>query len=80
MLVRLETSVSGWQVQPNDLDALRRAMVEALSDLPLLRKKGQEAYRIVAEDVNVEAMAASFVAAALRTQELGLRRKSSGFL
>ena len=64
---------SGWQVPPGDLDALIRVMQEALGDLSRLRSKGREAYRIVAEDINLESMAASFVEAAQETLRLGLR-------
>jgi len=54
---------SGWQVSPDDLEALRSAMQEALSDLPRLRSMGAEAYRIVTEEINLERMVESFVEA-----------------
>lgn len=57
-LVRPE---SGWRVPPGDLPALTATLAEALSSLPTLRRKGESAYRIVAEEVNVERMVEAFI-------------------
>jgi glycosyltransferase involved in cell wall biosynthesis len=57
-LVRPE---NGWQIAPDDLDALKDALKLALSDLARLRHMGQEAYRVVAEEVNIEAMVRVFL-------------------
>jgi glycosyltransferase involved in cell wall biosynthesis len=38
---------NGWQVPPDDLDALQSALRTALSDVPHLRAMGKESYRIV---------------------------------
>ncbi len=57
-LVRPE---NGWQIPPGDLDALTAALHAALSDWPRLRAMGAESYRIVAEEINIETMAAAFV-------------------
>jgi glycosyltransferase involved in cell wall biosynthesis len=62
-LVRPE---NGWQVPPGDHDAFTAVLGEALSNLPRLRDMGAESYRIVTEEINLEAMVASFVEA-LRT-------------
>ncbi|RME90484.1 MAG: glycosyltransferase [Anaerolineae bacterium] len=59
-LVRPE---SGWLIPPDDLPALRQALEEALSDAKRLRAMGEEAYRIVREEVNVESMVAVFLRA-----------------
>jgi glycosyltransferase involved in cell wall biosynthesis len=59
-LVRTE---NGWQVQPDDFDALLSAMQEALSDPARLRRMGEESYRIVKEEINIERMVEAFVAA-----------------
>jgi glycosyltransferase involved in cell wall biosynthesis len=59
-LVRPE---SGWQVPPGDQAAFTATLRQALADLPRLRKMGAESYRIVAEEINLEAMAAAFVRA-----------------
>lgn len=59
-LVRPE---NGWQVPPGDEDALRRALASALADLPRLRRMGAESYRIVSEEVNLEAMVDVFIEA-----------------
>ncbi|MCS6908320.1 MAG: glycosyltransferase [Anaerolineales bacterium] len=53
-------AVNGWLLPPDDLDALKRALVEALSDAARLRQMGQESFRIAVEEVNVEAMVAVF--------------------
>jgi glycosyltransferase involved in cell wall biosynthesis len=57
-LVRPE---NGWQIAPDDLEALKDVLKLALSDPAHLRRMGQEAYRVVAEDVNVEAMVRVFL-------------------
>jgi glycosyltransferase involved in cell wall biosynthesis len=54
---------NGWQVPPGDQDAFTAVLQEALSDLPRLRKMGAESYRIVVEEINLEAMVASFITA-----------------
>jgi glycosyltransferase involved in cell wall biosynthesis len=59
-LVRVE---NGWQVPPDDLQALINIIQNALSDPTKLRQMGQASYRIVAEEINVERMVAVFVAA-----------------
>lgn len=59
-LVRPE---NGWQVPPEDDEALASALREALSDPARLRRMGAESYRIVAQEINLEHMAAVFVQA-----------------
>ncbi|MFN8387992.1 MAG: glycosyltransferase family 4 protein, partial [Anaerolineales bacterium] len=59
-LVRKE---NGWQVPPDDFDALVATMKDALSDAARLRRMGEESYRIVKEEINIEKMADVFVAA-----------------
>lgn len=54
---------NGWQVPPDDLEALVVALTEAATDVPRLRRMGAESYRIVAEDINLERMVAVFVEA-----------------
>ena len=54
---------NGWQIPPEDYGALLRTMREALSDVSRLRKMGVEAYRIVAEEINLEKMVETFVRA-----------------
>ncbi|HSK88012.1 MAG TPA: glycosyltransferase family 4 protein [Anaerolineales bacterium] len=59
-LVRKE---NGWQIPPDDFEALVARMKEALSDRRRLRKMGAESYRIVKEEINIEQMVETFVAA-----------------
>lgn len=59
-LVRPE---NGWQVPPDDIKALTSALREAFSDVTRLRRMGEESYRIVAEEVNIEAMVEVFLKA-----------------
>lgn len=59
-LVREE---NGWMLQDNDPQTLARIIKEALSDVERLRQKGLASYRIVAEEVNLEAMVTTFTAA-----------------
>jgi glycosyltransferase involved in cell wall biosynthesis len=57
-LVRKE---NGWQIPPNDFDALVSTMKDALSDVVRLRRMGEESYRIVKEEINIEKMVEMFV-------------------
>ena len=54
---------NGWQIPPGNYEALVGAMWEALSDVDRLRKMGQESYRIVSQEINLEKMVESFVGA-----------------
>ena len=54
---------NGWQIPPDDYDALVRTMRLALSDVKRLRKMGAELYRIVSEEINLEKMVDVFVQA-----------------
>lgn len=59
-LVRKE---NGWQIPPDDFDALISTIKEALSDIARLRRMGEESYRIVKEEINIEKMVETFVTA-----------------
>ncbi len=59
-LVRKE---NGWQIPPDDFEALVATMKEALSDAARLRRMGAESYRIVKEEINIEKMVETFVTA-----------------
>jgi len=65
-LVRKE---NGWQVPPDDFDALVATMKDALSDAARLRKMGEESFRIVKEEINIEKMVDVFVAALNSTRK-----------
>lgn len=54
---------NGWQIPADDPAALTAALTEALSDVGRLRRMGAESYRIVAEEINIEKMAETFVRA-----------------
>ncbi len=54
---------NGWQIPVDDEEALRGTMQLALSDLKRLRKMGEESYRIVSEEINLEKMVEAFVEA-----------------
>ena len=60
-LVRKE---NGWQIPPDNYDALVSTMKGALSDVGRLRRMGEESYRVVKEEINIEKMVAVFVSAA----------------
>ena len=62
-LVRPE---NGWQVMPGDQLDFNHALAEALSDIPGLRKMGLESFRIVSEEINLEAMVDAFIQAMIR--------------
>ena len=52
---------NGWQIPPDDLPALTETLRLALSDVKRLRMMGEESYRIVAEEINLERMVRVFV-------------------
>ena len=54
---------NGWQIRPNDFEALVLTIKDALSDVARLRKMGEESYRIVVEEINIEKMVEVFVMA-----------------
>lgn len=60
ILIRPET---GWQIPPDNLDALTESLQVAFGDIPRLRKMGRAAYDLVAEEVNLEAMTEAFIKA-----------------
>ncbi|MEW6284915.1 MAG: glycosyltransferase [Chloroflexota bacterium] len=52
---------NGWQIPPDNFEALVSVMKDALSDAARLRRMGEESYRIVREEINIERMAQTFV-------------------
>jgi glycosyltransferase involved in cell wall biosynthesis len=54
---------NGWQIPPDNFEALVATMKDALSDVARLRRMGNESYRIVKEEINIEKMAETFVTA-----------------
>jgi len=66
--VDLVRPVNGWQVPPNNLPALQRALTTALGDISKLRAMGTESYRIVAEEININQMVAVFAQALERSR------------
>ncbi len=59
----LVREANGWQIPPEDFGALVRVTREALSDVERLRRMGEESFRIVSEEINLEAMVETFVQA-----------------
>jgi glycosyltransferase involved in cell wall biosynthesis len=57
-LVRVE---NGWQVTPGDQIAFTAALKDALMDPLELRRKGNESYRIVKEEINLDLMVNKFI-------------------
>ena len=54
---------NGWQIPPGDNVALVSTLRDALSDVARLRRMGEESYRIVSEEINLETMIAAFMRA-----------------
>lgn len=54
---------NGWQIEPENYDALVTTMKNALSDIARLREMGMESFRIVSEEINIGKMAETFVKA-----------------
>ena len=67
-LVRPE---NGWIFAPPTVDHLYDLMSDALSDVARLRRMGEESYRIVSEELNLDQMIIELVDAANRMRELG---------
>lgn len=51
---------NGWIVAPGDVHNLQQALQQALSDPVTLQKMGEESFRIVQQEVNIEVMAQRF--------------------
>ena len=54
---------NGWQIPPGNFEALLSTMKDALSDVARLRRMGEESYRIVKAEINIEKMVETFVTA-----------------
>jgi glycosyltransferase involved in cell wall biosynthesis len=54
---------NGWQIPPENYDALVSTMKNALSDMARLRTMGKESFRIVSEEINIQKMVETFVRA-----------------
>lgn len=54
---------NGWQIAPEDYQALVHTVRLALSDMPRLQRMGEESHRIVSEEINLEKMVEAFVKA-----------------
>jgi glycosyltransferase involved in cell wall biosynthesis len=52
---------NGWQIEPENYEALVSTMKVALSDVKRLREMGSESFRIVSEEINIQKMAEVFV-------------------
>ncbi len=63
---------NGWQVPPNDVNALTNVLHTALADAQQLRRMGNESYRIVVEEVNLEVMVSVFIQALTSTFSAGV--------
>lgn len=64
---------NGWRIPPGDLSALKATLLEALQSPERLRRYGAESYRIVKQEINLQAMAAAFVQAMNVITSLGKR-------
>ena len=65
---------NGIVVTPGDFDELAGAVTKMLADPAKLRKMGEESFRIVKDEVNLEVMADVFALAVEQVQRKGLRR------
>jgi glycosyltransferase involved in cell wall biosynthesis len=54
---------NGWELPPGDLEALVAVLGTALADVGRLRQMGAVSYRIVCEEINIEAMVKAFLEA-----------------
>lgn len=61
---------NGWRVSPGDQNELRETMIEALSDIPRLRRMGLNSYYIVRDEVNIHVMVKVFLQAMNKLMKL----------
>lgn len=54
---------NGWLLKDDTVDGLTAQLQDALSDIQRLRKMGEESFRIVSEEINLEAMVDAFTRA-----------------
>ena len=54
---------NGWHFETGDVDALSKIINQALSSPSQLRRMGEESYRIVDEEINIDAMVRTFMQA-----------------
>jgi hypothetical protein len=54
---------NGWLLPPGNGDALSQQLADALSSVERLRTMGAESFRIVRDEINLEAMVMAFKAA-----------------
>ncbi len=66
----LVSEQNGWLIPPGDLQELVDALRDALSDVHRLRQMGQESFRIVREEINLETMVETFVRALNETRKV----------
>jgi glycosyltransferase involved in cell wall biosynthesis len=59
----LVRSENGWLLADESQHTLTETIQQALADLPALRRKGLASYRVVAQEVNIEAMVETFTRA-----------------
>ena len=52
---------NGWQIEPENYGVLVSTMKNALSDRARLRRMGDESFRIVSEEINIQKMVAAFM-------------------
>ncbi len=69
----LARPAAGWQIPPDNLQALSSTLHLALSDRARLQAMGRAAFQIVAEEINLETMALAFLKAIQQIQLAGLR-------
>lgn len=63
---------NGWMVTPGDLNHMQQVLQQALRDPIALRQMGEESFRIVQQDVNIEVMSNRFkdaIALALKVSQ-----------
>jgi glycosyltransferase involved in cell wall biosynthesis len=65
----LVRSSNGWQIPPDNINALTETIRQALSDAKRLRAMGAESYRIVTEEINLEKMVGVFMEALNKFQK-----------
>jgi len=51
---------NGWRITPGDEDNLQKVLLQALRNPITLRQMGEESFRIVQQEVNIEVMAGRF--------------------
>lgn len=69
--------MNGWQIPADNLQALKQALREALAHPEKLKQMGEESFRIVKQEINIESMVSVFVDALSTVEQIRDQQEKS---